>query len=137
MSHIPLDPSQIRLGDVGYYADVTTPRPVVAIAYGQIELHANGRPNDRITAAEAADQNWLWYREILPVGTKWRNGQDGPHYGRNGVVVPTPLRGESMSPRIWIRWEGNILANGYRPESAVATNLIRLPDDARVGDGTI
>jgi hypothetical protein len=52
----------------------------------------------------------------LPKGKRVRSGAHGATYGMIGVI--TEPRG-AIPGRIYIHWEGNVLSNGYLPDSQV------------------
>jgi hypothetical protein len=52
-----------------------------------------------------------------------------PLYGVRGRVVKEPLRAKNDSrPRTWIRWDGNVLSNGYLEGDAVLEALVKVEE---------
>jgi hypothetical protein len=56
--------TDIGTGDLGYYGESPCSWRVDSWGNGRLYLvHENGTSTKSITTQEAADQNWLWWRE--------------------------------------------------------------------------
>jgi hypothetical protein len=57
--------SEARTGDVGYYGDDESPRIIVEHSETSLTVALPGGGFEYLPRAEAADQNWLWWRESI------------------------------------------------------------------------
>jgi hypothetical protein len=104
----------LRPGDKGYNGDNEGAYVVKSATSVGIDLvhEDTGERINKMSHLESYEQDWGWFRDLDP-GQRYRSGaaDGGATYGRVGVVVPTPKGADPK--RTWIRWEGNVLSNGY------------------------
>lgn len=58
----------------------------------------------------------------LRIGQRVRSGCPGVTFGWVGPIVE-PIAGYQGPERVWIHWEGNLVASVYRPDSEVVEKL--------------
>jgi len=64
----------------------------------------------------------------IEVGRRVRSGASGPTLNRLGTVTTGYSRAredaeDGYPPKLWIRWDGNFISNGYRFDSEVVECL--------------